>query len=81
MVLANQTSILPTNKMAVTALTTPGAALLLNDVIADLWVAYAPASLATDSITTLVTYTVSIAIGWLLAYQVPDRANIPRIEE
>lgn len=68
MTLANQPSVLPTNKLTVGALLAPA--------IAEVFQAYAPPELSGPAMSALV----GALIAMFVAYWVPDRANVPRVE-
>ncbi len=75
MATAKQTSILPTNKLAIGSAITAIVGTQLSPAVAEVWPGIAPALLAgpafTDIIAAVVALMAGIAVGWFI----PDRAQ------
>ncbi len=76
MTLATQPDFLPTNKAMTVAALAPGLALHVEPVVAEVWPQLVPLALAGPAMTTAVAWLASALAALVVAWWVPDRANV-----
>ena len=74
--MARQTSVMPTNKLAVGSAVTAIVGTQLSPAVAEVWPQIAPAILAGPAFTEIISALAALIAGLVVGWFVPDRSNV-----